>query len=153
MGFIDASRGVYLAAVVSLALAGCGATHGRVQSFQAVLSGSSEVPPVAVPGYGLLNLSYDAGAKQLSWTGTYRALTGEATSVEIRGAAGPGEVAGIQFPISPVRSPFRGSTKISGAQDALLAAGLLYVTIATKAHPSGEIRGQIVRVQIPGQTE
>jgi len=117
------------------------------------MDGSYMVPPVTTRGAGLLNLSFDPSDRQLSWTGTYSKLSGRATSVDIRGAAGPGEVSGVQFPLMPVASPFRGSTKISSAQEALLAAGLLYISISTTAHPNGEIRGQIVRVRIPGQTE
>jgi hypothetical protein len=45
------------------------------------------------------------------------------------------------------KSPIKGAVRLSDSQAAELMAGQIYVNIHTSAHPTGEIRGQIVPVR------
>jgi hypothetical protein len=43
-------------------------------------------------------------------------------------------------------SPMEGATQLTGAQAADLLAGKVYFNIHTQAHPGGEVRGQLKRL-------
>lgn len=110
----------------------------------AQLSGSSEVPPTSTSGSGNATLKLDEGTKVLSWTVTYKGLSGPATAGHLHGPALPGANAGVVVPFKgSVASPFTGNATLTDAQIADLKAGKWYVNIHTAANPGGEIRGQV----------
>lgn len=104
------------------------------------LKASNELPPNDSKGSGTMTVTYDTVSKKLSWRGSYSGLTGKPTAANFHGPTGAVTVA-----IEPNPSPFEGSATLIAAQAADLMAGRWYVNIHTAAHPSGEIRGQVLR--------
>ena len=131
--------------VAAAGLAGCGMMSASgPTNLTARLSGAAEVPPVATEGSGALTGSFDKATSTLSWSVTYSGLSGPATAAHFHGAAPPGQNAGVLVPFSNVAvSPIQGSAKLTDAQVADVMAGRWYVNIHTRAHPGGEIRGQV----------
>jgi CHRD domain len=126
----------------------CGGARAEQINFKADLSGASEVPPVTGPGSGSAMASLDTASKTLTWTVTYSGLSGPVTAGHIHGPAAPGANAGVLVPFSGnLTSPIKGSATLTDAQISDLEAGRTYVNLHTAAHPSGELRGQLVRAQ------
>jgi hypothetical protein len=98
-------------------------------------------------------VTYDAGSKMLTWSGTFSGLSGPATAAHIHGPAEAGKNAGVIFPLStkdvPFTSPFQGSATLPDDKAAALASALsggqAYVNVHTAANPGGEIRGQLAK--------
>ncbi|MDR8763944.1 hypothetical protein FEP90_05670 [Burkholderia multivorans] len=82
----------------------------------------------------------------LRWTVTYANLTGPATAAHFHGPAPVGQNAGVQVPIpkDALASPIKGSAELTDAQVTDLMGGKWYFNVHTSAHPSGEIRGQML---------
>ncbi len=117
----------------------------EVLHYRASLDSASETPPNSSTGSGSAKISLDTTAKTLSWTLTYKALTGPATMAHFHGPAAVGQAAGVQIPLTgDLTSPVTGSASITDAQAADLRAGKWYVNVHTAANPGGEIRGQVV---------
>ena len=115
-------------------------------AYKANLNGASEVPPNDSKGTGTLVAKYDTATKKLSWTVTYKDLTGPATAAHFHGPAAPGVNAGPQITLEgSLASPVKGETMLTDAQAAELAKGSWYLNVHTAAHPPGEIRGQLVK--------
>ncbi len=115
-------------------------------NFHATMTGKSEVPPNATTGSGDLLATLDTGKKTLTYTMTYMGLTGPATAAHFHGPAAPGANAGVAVPIgNNPPSPDTGTATLTDAQIKDLEAGKWYVNVHTKAHPGGEIRGQVLR--------
>ncbi len=114
---------------------------------KADLKGASEVPPTNSKGTGKVDVTYNTTSKMLSWKGSYSGLTGPATAAHFHAGA-PGKNGGVVVPIfagTTAKSPFSGSKKLTAAQATQLESGGWYVNIHTKAHPGGEIRGQVIK--------
>lgn len=94
-------------------------------------------------GKGTGTFTYDPATMDLTYSVTYEGLTGPAIAAHIHGPADPGQNAGPVVPFADAASPITGSTKITAAQAADLAAGKYYVNVHTNANKGGEIRGQI----------
>jgi len=117
-------------------------------SFKADLNGASEVPPATSQGTGNLTATYDTTSKKLAWKGTVSGLSGNATAAHFHGPAEPGKNAGVLVPAPGVSTgAFEGSATLTDDQAGALIAGQTYFNIHTAAHPSGEVRGQVVKVQ------
>ena len=95
-------------------------------------------------GAGWLHL--DTEANTIDWSIVYSNLTGDPTMAHFHGPAAPDENAGPQVPLDHTVNPMIGSAVISDTQEAQLFDNLWYVNIHTEAYPTGEIRGQVVRV-------
>lgn len=54
-----------------------------------------------------------------------------------------GENADVMVTLNHKDSSFSGKTVLTEEQARLLRSGLVYINVHTKAHPNGEIRGQI----------
>ncbi|MFZ1098146.1 MAG: CHRD domain-containing protein [Steroidobacteraceae bacterium] len=118
------------------------------QSFEVTLSGAQQVPPVDTAGKGTAKLTYDPATRVVHWTITYEGLSGAVTMAHFHGPAEPGKNAGVQVWLakqgSAVQSPIRGHATLTPDQAKQFEAGEWYVNLHTKAHPGGEIRGQVV---------
>ena len=115
-------------------------------AYKADLKGASEVPPNDSKGTGTVDAKYDTATKKLTWTVTYKDLTGPATAAHFHGPAAPGVNAGPQITLEGnLASPIKGEAKLSDAQAADLAKGTWYLNVHTAAHPPGEIRGQLLK--------
>jgi hypothetical protein len=114
--------------------------------FKASLNGASEVPPTDSKGTGAVVATLDTATKMLDYTLTFENLTGPATAAHFHGPAPVGKNAGVQVPIGSagMTSPVHGMATLSDQQITELKSGDMYVNVHTKAHPGGEIRGQVM---------
>lgn len=143
-------RATFAAAVVALA-AGCGQMRPSQSSivYEAVLSGSQEVPANSSAGRGQAEVTHNTNTNKLTWKVTYSGVSGPLTGAHIHGAAAPGANAGVVVPFTGNLNaqPIQGEATITQAQFGDLAAGLWYVNLHTAQFPGGEIRGQLRRRQ------
>lgn len=123
-----------------------GIAHAETVKLVANLQPSSEVPPTTSKGAGALDATYDTATRTLRWHATYRDLTGLATAAHFHGPAPVGQNAGVQVPIpkDALASPIVGEKALTDEQVGDLMAGKWYFNVHTKAHPAGEIRGQVL---------
>ncbi|MEO9191144.1 MAG: CHRD domain-containing protein [Acetobacteraceae bacterium] len=113
-------------------------------TYHATLNGASEVPPTTSTGTGTFEASLDTTTKVLTSTLTYSGLTGPATAAHIHGPAAVGANAGVMIPMKPpLANPIKETSTLTDAQIKEIDAGQTYANVHTKAHPAGEIRGQI----------
>jgi len=137
-----------------LALAGLGSiavvatARAAPVSFTVPLTGAQQVPPLQVSGSGTADMTYDPTTRVLTWSITYSGLSGTATMAHIHGPAPEGKNAGIEIWLSrrgsEAASPITGKATLTAAQARQLMAGDMYINVHTRAHPAGEIRGQIM---------
>ena len=114
--------------------------------YKADLKASSEVPPNDSKGSGTLNATYDTATKKLTYTASYKDLTGPVTAAHFHGPADAKTNAGIVVPVKgAMTSPMKGEATLTDAQAADLASGKWYFNIHTAAHKGGEIRGQVMK--------
>ena len=117
-------------------------------SFTVQLSGSQVVPAVTSSGTGAANLTYDPASRMLTWSITYTGLSGPVTMAHFHGPAAPGKNAGPALPIikqgGAIKGPMKGKATLTSAQAKEFVAGDWYINVHTKAHPDGEIRGQVI---------
>jgi hypothetical protein len=140
-------RRVVLATAVAAALVT--SASAATVSYTAKLSGRSEVPKVDTKGTGKLEATLDAVSKELKYTLTFEGLSGPAAGAHFHGPATRTQNAGVIAPIDgkTPTSPVTGSVTLTDEQIKELRSGKLYANIHTAAHPSGEIRGQVLHVR------
>ncbi|MGA8692056.1 MAG: CHRD domain-containing protein, partial [Methyloceanibacter sp.] len=107
-----------------------------------------QVPPIQIPGTGTADLTYDPSTRVLTWTITYGGLSGPVTMAHVHGPAAEGKngpvVIWISKQGSSAASPISGQATLTPEQAQQFAAGEWYINVHTKAHPAGEIRGQVI---------
>ncbi len=138
-------RALMLGATVGL-IGGAATARAAGTSFTVPLTGAAQVPPVATKGHGSAHLTYDAATSMLTWSVSYSGLSSPVTMAHFHnGAAGKNGpvVLWISKKGGKIKSPLKGSAKLTAAEAKLLMAGDLYVNVHTKKHPAGEIRGQV----------
>ena len=111
-------------------------------AFRAELKGAGMVPPTGSGATGYVHATYDTQSRKLSWAGDYSGLSSKVTRIAFHGPADPAATAGVVQRISSLSS---GSTTLSDAEAAQLIGGYWNITIHTRSHPDGEIRGQVER--------
>ena len=121
------------------------AASAETITLKAELKGSNEVPPNSSAGSGTAQATLDTQTKVLTWTITYKDLSGPAVAAHFHGPSEPGKNAGIVLPFKSAQSPIEGTAVLSDAQVADLVAGKWYANIHTAANPGGELRGQMVK--------
>lgn len=137
-------RLVPIIALAAAAMASSGAVNAEILHFTAKLDGASETPANPSLGKGDASVTLDTDSRHLTWTISYKDLSGPATMAHIHGPAPVGVAAGVQIPISgDLTSPVSGGADIDDGQIGDLRAGLWYVNIHTAKYPKGEIRGQL----------
>lgn len=109
------------------------------------LKGMNEVPPNNSPASGQATATLDTGTKTLTWTITFKDLTGAAVAAHFHGPGELGKNAGIVLPFKSAQSPIEGTAVLTDAQVTDLVAGKWYANIHTAANPGGELRGQMVK--------
>ena len=133
---------LFAAAAMFLSVTTAGAETIRLR---ADLKGSNEVPPNTSPASGTAEATLDTTTRQLSYTITYKDLSGPALGAHFHGPVEAGKNAGIVLPFKTVQSPIQGSATLTDEQVTDLLAGKWYANIHTAANPGGELRGQMMK--------
>jgi hypothetical protein len=140
-------RAVILMACLA-GMAWAGLAQAAPVSFKVPLTGAQQVPPIQIPGTGTADLTYDPSTRVLIWTITYGGLSGPVTMAHVHGPAAEGKngpvVIWISKQGSSAASPISGQATLTPEQAQQFAAGEWYINVHTKAHPAGEIRGQVI---------
>ena len=124
------------------------AAFAATETYMADLKGASEVPAVDSKGSGMVNATYDTATKKLTYTVTYKDLSGPAAAAHFHGPADAKTNAGVVVPVPADKvatSPIKGEATLTDAQAADLQAGKWYFNIHTAANKGGEIRGQVMK--------
>jgi hypothetical protein len=118
-------------------------------SFDVLLSSDAEVPPEVSQAKGVAKLTWDPATKVVTWEITAAGLTGPATMAHFHRAP-PGKNGSVTAWLSvqgdPAVFPIKGERTLTPEQADEFEGGQWYVNVHTRAHPAGEIRGQ---VQLP----
>ena len=105
--------------------------------YKADLTGAAQVPPNTTKGTGALMATYDPASKKLTYTVTYKDLSGPATAAHFHGPAAAGANAGVVVPAAaPLASPIKGEATLTDAQAADLAAGRLVLQRPYRSQPA-----------------
>ena len=134
------------AALAIAALMAAGVARAEIVHFSATLTGADETPANASAGNGELTAELETTEKSLVYRATYTGLSGPATMAHFHGPAAPGASAPPVVPIHDATSPISGTAVLTSGQIDDLLAGKWYFNVHTKANPSGEIRGQLKRL-------
>jgi CHRD domain-containing protein len=128
-------------------LAGFGVTAARAEivTLKADLKGSNEVPPNSSPASGTAEATLNTETKVLTWTVTFKDLTGPPVGAHFHGPGEPGKNAGIVLPFKTLVSPIQGTATLTDTQMNDLLAGRWYANIHTGANPGGELRGNMMK--------
>jgi len=130
-------RHTRFAAVAAVSLMVASAASAQMAHYSATLKGAD-----GVKGSGTVTAMLDG--KTLTYTATYKDLTGPAMAAHFHDATAPG---GNGPPIVPATnvgtSPIKGTGTLTDAQIADLNAGKVYFNVHTAANPAGEIRGTL----------
>jgi hypothetical protein len=124
------------------------------------MTGAQSVPLSTSPAIGTLNVNYSKDGKTLNYNFTWTGLRDTITGIAIHGPAPVGYASatikqalpgfGTNLKTNQASYPYQGATYTGSVvvddvaiveQD--LLNHLYYISIRTKAHPTGEIRGQI----------
>jgi CHRD domain/PEP-CTERM motif len=122
--------------------------------FAATMTGSQEVPPTPSAGTGLSMVQLNDVADTITVNTSFSGLTSPATLAHIHGPAPVGADAPVLFPFTGVPNATSGTIPtqaftLTTTQIGQLEAGLFYVNVHTPNFPTGEIRGQLLRVPEP----
>ncbi len=116
------------------------------ETFTADLKPSSEVPANDTKGSGMLTATYDTASKKLTYTATYKDLSGPAMAAHFHGPADAKANAPVVVPVKEMTpGTLKGEATLTAAQAADLEAGKWYFNIHTAANKGGEIRGQVMK--------
>jgi len=112
---------------------------GRTRSAQ-------QVPPVQTSATGKADLTYDPSTRVVTWTITCEGLSGPVTMAHFH-VAQAGKNGSVAIWLSKQGSstscPISGQATLTPEQAKQFTAGEWYINIHTKAHPPGEMRGQV----------
>ena len=139
-----------LAILTSFFLVSCTKNDNNSSNDMFVVSGSASgsqvLPPVTGTATGNISGSYNRSTNLLSYNITWTGLTGAATSASFyNGFAGANGslVQNTAITTSGSTGASVGTMTLTDAQETALLTGSLYYIVATSAHASGEIRGQM----------
>ncbi|MBN9086081.1 MAG: CHRD domain-containing protein [Reyranella sp.] len=122
------------------------AAFAATETYTADLKGASEVPAVDSKGSGALTATYDTASKKLTYTVSYKDLSGPATMAHFHGPADAKANAGVAVPVKDMApATLKGEATLTDAQAADLRAGKWYFNIHTEKNKGGEIRGQVTK--------
>jgi len=121
------------------------AALAATENYSADLKASSQVPVNDSKGSGALTATYDTASKKLTYTVTYKDLTGPATMAHFHGPADAKTNAPVVVPAKDAANPIKGEATLTDAQAADLQAGKWYFNVHTEKNKGGEIRGQVMK--------
>jgi hypothetical protein len=125
-----------------------GEIRGQVVPLNANLDGAQENPAVPTPAAGWAVFTIDTTTNQLSYYIAFGGLLGAETAAHIHGSALHGANAGVLFAL-PAGSPKVGVWNYPEPLEATILEGRTYVNVHSAVFPGGEIRGQIVPLVLP----
>jgi uncharacterized protein (TIGR03118 family) len=120
-----------------------------VSPFTVLLSGAAEIPVVATPATALGTLSIESNL--FTYHITFSGLSSPAFAAHVHGPASATNSAGVLFPLngaSGTQGTLFGTHTLTPAELQDITNGVAYVNIHTANNTSGEIRGQIVPLQL-----
>ena len=85
--------------------------------------------------------------KTLTYSATYKDLTGPPVAAHFHAAAAPGGNGPPVVPATVGPSPIKGTATLTDAQITDLNAGKWYFNVHTAANPGGEIRGTVEKAK------
>ena len=136
---------------IALVVAGCATPaapdpDAHMAAFSAKLTGGNQVPPVVTVATGQLYAALDRNTLLLRWKLAFSGLSGPVTKVHFHGPVtlGPNANSTLSIDGPLVKSPVEGRATLTVAQAMELLSGRWYVSLQTKAHAKGEIRGQLI---------
>ena len=132
-----------LAALSGLSLAAAGPLQAETVHYAATLSGAAEVPPNETTGTGTVDATLDTATNSFTYTISYSGLTGPAVAAHFHGPAATDANAPPVIGMKDTASPITGTATLTAEQLSDLKAGKWYFNVHSKAHPGGEIRGQL----------
>lgn len=127
--------------------------------FSCLLTGASEVPPVATPATGSCTAVLNDAGTQVTYSVSFQNLTGTYTASHFHAAAAAGANAGVTFGFIGVGAGWvfsngnkdgvltNGIWNLTATQKANLLAGLTYVNVHSTTFGGGEVRGQVLQDQ------
>jgi hypothetical protein len=122
------------------------AAFAATENFAADLKAANEVPANDSKGSGTLTATYDTASRKLTYTASYRDLSGPATMAHFHGPADAKTNAGVVVPVKEMAPmTLKGEATLTDAQAADLEAGKWYFNIHTAKNKGGEIRGQVMK--------
>ena len=129
--------------------AGSAKTPKAPKKFSAALNVGQEVGVVKSTKQGASgHFTATLNGTTLTYTLTFRQLSGAANAAHIHGPAGRNVNAGVLVGLcGPCTSPINGTVTLTQSQISNMAAGKTYVNVHTAKNPNGEIRGQINAVR------
>jgi hypothetical protein len=130
---------------VAALLAFAPAAFAATENYAADLKASSQVPANDSKGSGTLTATYDTASKKLTYTVTYKDLTGPATMAHFHGPADAKTNAPVVVPAKDAANPIKGEATLTDAQAADLQSGKWYFNVHTEKNKGGEIRGQVMK--------
>jgi hypothetical protein len=138
-------RTLVLASTLGFALA---PAMAATEKFTADLTAAAVVPPTTSTATGTADVTFDTASKMLTWTVTYKGLTGKPTAAHFHGPAAVGANAGPVVGLTgSLDSPIKGSFTLSDKQASELEAGMWYLNVHTSKFADGEIRGQVLKAK------
>ncbi len=145
--YTRASRRVVILIACLAGMAWGGLAQAAPVSFTVQLSGAQQVPPVQTSATGKADLTYDPSTRVVTWTITCDALSGPVTMAHFHvapeGKNGPVAI-WLSKQGSSTSCPISGQATLTPEQAKQFTAGEWYINIHTKAHPPGEMRGQVI---------
>jgi len=113
--------------------------------YHATLNGEQSVPAVTTDGRGLLTFLFNADRSKVTVSGLLTRLEGEATGVALH-LGKPGETGVALLDLMPITIGRRVQGELTATPDLFrhLYNSRVYASVRTAAHPSGEVRGQVM---------
>ena len=133
-------------ALAIVAFSTAGIARAEIIHVSATLTGADEVPANASTAKGEFSGEIEPSERTLVYRATYTGLSGPATMAHLHGPAAPGAAAPPVVMVPDASNPISGTAVLTDAQIADLLAGKWYFNVHSAAHPGGEIRGQVKRL-------
>ena len=117
----------------------------RIVRFKTNITGDQEVPSVNSSALGSGEFVMNKTENSLRYSINYQGLMNNETMAHIHGFADKGVNSGVLFDL-PLGENKAGVFNYSELQEDKIFEGLTYVNIHSEEYPTGEIRGQIIRI-------
>ncbi|GAA3947189.1 CHRD domain-containing protein [Hymenobacter algoricola] len=118
------------------------ATTSGVVNLTASLDGKQQVPANPSPGTGTLTGTYDKSTRVITYTITFKDMTGNPTLGHFHQGA-PGATGPVSVPFPQLTSPITGTATLSQADGEKLLQGAFYANLHSGMYGGGELRGDI----------